>query len=193
MKLTNATRDHIVSAAMQQAFEARDKAQEKAITALADAVYEHEYAAIGQIANKLPQGWCNAHNRIYINAPGFSWRGDNDDVNECLGMSKSRRLPMNQNCKPVKIGGAHPLNDQAQVVAEENKAIGRDKNALRAKLRAVVYATTTVEKLLEAWPECEALLPACTPKPAGALVPVELVPELNKALGIKAKAPGSEP
>lgn len=187
MKLTNATREHIINTAMQQAFEARDRAQENAITALADAVYRHEYAAIEKIANKLPQGWCNADKNIYIEAAGFSWRG-NGDASERLGMSKSRRLPINQNCNPVKIGGAHPLNDQAQAVAEEHKAIGRDKDALRAKLRAVVCAATTVEKLLDAWPECEALLPASTPKPAGALVPVELVPELNKALGINAKA-----
>lgn len=48
-------------------------------------------------------------------------------------------------------------------------------------------SVTTLPRLLEAWPECKPFLPESAPKPTTALVPVELVPELNKALGIGGK------
>lgn len=185
MKLTNATRDSIIDQAMAKAFDARDKAHEKATTALADALYQHEYGAAEKIANKLPQGWVQSSSRLTINAAGFSYRRDALKSDQ-IKMSKERRTP--GYAPRVTVGGDHPLFNQAQAVADEYQSINRDKEALRAKLRAVVYAATTVEKLLAAWPECEKFLPAATPKPAGALVPVELVPELNAALGIKTKA-----
>ncbi|AWM87358.1 Nmad5 family putative nucleotide modification protein [Microvirga sp. 17 mud 1-3] len=185
MRLTNEIRKIIIKAAMHKAFDARDKAHEKASTALADAAYQHEYGAIGKIAAKLPENWCCRDNYIKIEAAGFSWHGDSL-ARDSLRMSKTRPMPNYQYSNPVKIGGAHPLNDKAQAVADEYQAIQRDKDELRAKLNALVYSVTTTEKLLEAWPECEAFIPARVPT-TRALVPVELVPELNAAIGIKAK------
>jgi len=188
MKLTNAMRDAMIDQAMGKAFDARDKAHDKATTKLADAAYAHEYGAVEKAANKLPQGWCSMSTTVLIDCAGFGYYGRRDSQkNSMLRMSKERRVPRYQTSNPVKIGGGHPLFEQAQAVADEYQAINRDKDELRAKLRAVVYAATTVEKLLAAWPECEAFLPASTPKPAGALVPVELVPELNAALNLKTK------
>ncbi|MFT4118709.1 Nmad5 family putative nucleotide modification protein [Bradyrhizobium sp.] len=173
---------------MKHAFDAREKAHKEATTALADAVYQHEYAQAGKIADKLPQGWCESGSDIFIDAAGFSYRSRQDGkMYNGIRMSSSRRMPRYQSSHPVKIGGAHALNDQAQAVAEEYAAINRDKDVLRAKLRALVYSVTTLPKLLEAWPDCKRFLPASAPKPTTALVPVELVPELNAALGIKPK------
>lgn len=74
-------------------------------------------------------------------------------------------------------------------MAEEHAAIRDEKEALRVKLSALVYSVTTLPRLREAWPECEQFLPNTAPKTVStAIVPVELVPELNKALGVKAKA-----
>lgn len=187
MRLTNEIRKAIIKAAMHKAFDARDKAHAQATVALADAAYQHEYGAIGKIAAKLPENWCERSRSITINAAGFGWRRDGGSMkNECLNMSKTRPMPNYQSGNPVKIGATHPLNDHAQVVAEEYQQINRDKDELRAKLSALVYSVTTTEKLLEAWPECEAFIPASVPT-TRALVPVELVPQLNAALGIKAK------
>lgn len=186
MRLTIEIRKTIIKAAMHKAFDARDKAHDKATTALADAVYRHEYGAIGRIAAKLPENWCERGKVITINAAGFGWRQDGDKENERLEMSKTRPMPNYQAGNPIKIGGAHPLNDRAQAVAEEYQQIRRDKDELRAKLNALVYSVTTTERLLEAWPECEAFIPASAPT-SRALVPVELVPQLNAAIGIKAK------
>lgn len=186
MRLTNEIRKVIIDRAMHKAFDARDKAHEKATTALADAVYQHEYGAIGKIAAKLPENWCERGRGITIKAAGFSWRRQDALKNECLTMSKTRPMARDQWSNPALITGDHPLNEQAQAVAEEYQAINRDKDELRAKLNALVYSVTTTEKLLEAWPECEVFIPASVPT-SKALVPVELVPQLNAAIGIKAK------
>lgn len=187
MRLTKEIREDIIYKAMSKAFDARDKAHEKATTALADALYAHEYGAAEKIARKLPQGFCSASNYIRIGAAGFSWRGGRDGLkHNGLKMSKSRPVPVYTG-EDIKVGGSHPLNDQAQAVAEEYQAIQRDKAALRAKLEALVYSVTTVAKLRDAWPECEKFLPAAAPK-STSLVPVELVPEVNAALGIKTKS-----
>ncbi|CAB3850231.1 hypothetical protein LMG26846_01954 [Achromobacter insuavis] len=190
MRLTKEFREELIGKALKRAFSAREKAHQEATIALADAVYAHEYGQTGKIADKLPQGWCDSDKQIWIEAAGFSWRSGTDGKQyNGLHMSKSRRVPRYQNGKPVKIGGAHPLNDQAQAVATEHAAIRDDKEALRVKLRALVYSVTTLPRLREAWPECEQFLPDSAPKTVStAIVPVELVPELNKALGIKAKA-----
>lgn len=189
MRLTKEMREYIIAHAMSKAFSARHKAHDKATTALADAVYRREYEAVGKLAEKLPENWCNTGSEIVIEAAGFDWRG-REHKSSRLAMSKSRRMPRHQSSNPVKIGGAHPLNDMAQAVAEEYKAIRRDKEALRAKLTTLVYSVTTVPRLLELWPECKPLLPEA-PKATTALVPVDLVPEVNALLGIKPKAHGA--
>lgn len=182
MRLTNEFRDELIGRALNKAFGPRDKALKQARSDLADAIYAHEWGAAGKIADKLPQGWVSCNNYLWINAAGFSHDSRRDGkANSTLTMSQSRRLPDNVH---VSIDGAHPLNDAAQAVASEHAAIRDEKEALRVKLRALVYSVTTLARLREAWPECESLLPAATPRPSAALVPVELVPDLNKALGL---------
>jgi len=184
MRLTKEIREQIKESAIHKAFDTRDKAHEKATVALADALYKHEYGAAEKIARKLPQGFCETSNRIRIDAAGFSYRSTYDGKkSDRLTMSKSRPVPACSG-RHIKVGGAHPLNDQAQAVAEEYQAIQRDKEAMVAKLNTLLCSVTTAPKLIEAWPEVERFLPSTTTKP-NALVPVGLVPQLNAALGIK--------
>lgn len=182
MRLTNEFRDEMIGRALMHAFGKREKAHKAATVALADAIYAHEWGEAGKIADKLPQGWVRFNNYVYLNAAGFSHDSRRDKLQSShLTMSKSRRMPENAH---VAIDGAHPLNDQAQAVAAEHAAIRDEKEALRVKLRALVYSVTTLARLREAWPECEQFLPEAAPKPSTALVPVELVPDLNRALGL---------
>lgn len=184
MRLTKEMREEIIAKAMAAAFDKRDKAHDKATTALADALYAHEYPGVEKIVTKLPQGFCNRSQHISIEAAGFGWRRHEGLKPDSIKMSKERPVPHYRHAG-IKVGGAHPLNDQAQAVADEYQVIKRDKEALRAKLSAMVYAVTTVPKLLEAWPECEKFVLAGAPKVSTSLVPVQLVPELNAALGLK--------
>lgn len=187
MRLTKEFREELIGRALQHAFKAREKAHDAATTALADALYAHEYGAAAKIADKLPQGWCATSTHLGIVAAGFSYNHRRDGKKtDRLKMSKERRTP---GCSPeIRVGGAHALNDLAQAVAAEHAAIRDDKEALRVKLQALVYSVTTLPRLREAWPECEQFLPDTTPKAVStAVVPVELVPQVNAALGIKAK------
>ncbi|WP_238878662.1 Nmad5 family putative nucleotide modification protein [Achromobacter xylosoxidans] len=189
MRLTKEFRDALIGKALKHAFTAREKDHETATTALADALYEYTHGAAEKIAKKLPQGWVSHDLEIRIDAAGFSWNPNHTGLkNYSLKMSKARAFPRYED-KAIKVGGAHPLNELAQAVAAEHAAIRDEKDALRVKLRALVYSVTTLPRLREAWPECEQFLPDAAPKIIStAIVPVELVPQVNKALGIKAKA-----
>lgn len=188
MRLTKEFREELIGRAIKHAFGEREKAHEAATTALADDLYAHEYGAHEKNANKLPQGWISSSSELRIEAAGFSYRAHADGKqSDRLKMSKSRRVPGLGFGTEISVGGAHPLNDQAQAVAEEHAAIKRDKESLRAKLRALVYSVTTLPRLREAWPECEQFLPESAPKPQRAIVPVDMVPDINAALGIKSK------
>lgn len=189
MRLTKEFRDELIGKALKHAFTAREKAHEAATTALADALYDYTHGAAEKIVRKLPQGWVSHRTEIRIEAAGFSWRPRDAGLkNYSLTMSKSRPFPQYDSSE-IKVGGAHPLNDQAQAVAQEHAAIRDDKEALRVKLHALVYSVTTLARLREAWPECEQFLPSTAPKTVStAVVPVELVPQVNAALGIKSKA-----
>ncbi|OAE72579.1 hypothetical protein A7J71_11205 [Achromobacter insolitus] len=190
MRLTKEFRDELIGKALKHAFAAREKAHEAATTALADALYDYTHGAAEKIAKKLPQGWVSHNKEIRIAAAGFSWNPNGTGLkSDRLSMSKARAFPRyDYETASIKVGGAHGVNDQAQAVAEEYASIKRDKEALRVKLHALVYACTTLPKLREAWPECEQFLPSTAPKAVStALVPIELVPQVNAALGIKAK------
>lgn len=188
MRLTKEFRDELIGRALKHAFAAREKAHDAATTAMADALYDHTHGAAEKIAKKLPQGWVQHDSYIRIDAAGFCYRPAQTGLkNYRLKMSKAHPFP-HSGGQEIKVGGAHPLNDQAQALAEEYASIKRDKEALRVKLHALVYACTTLPKLREAWPECEQFLPDTAPKAVStAVVPVELVPQVNAALGIKAK------
>lgn len=182
MRLTNEFRDELIGRALMHAFGKREKAHKAATVALADAIYAHEWGEAGKIADKLPQGWVHAYSELRIIAAGFGYPHNKEGLqSHILRMSKSRRVPRSVE---VTVGGAHLLNDQAQTVAAGHAAIRDEKEALRVKLRALVYSVTTLARLREAWPECEQFLPEAAPRPSTALVPVELVPDLNKALGL---------
>lgn len=190
MRLTKEFREELIGRALVHAFKAREIAHAAATTALADALYDHTHGSVEKLARKLPQGWVDHSTRLTISAAGFSWRHRDDGMqNNILKLSTSRPFPRYGDQHGMAVGGEHPLNDQAQAVAEEHAAIRDEKEALRVKLSALVYSVTTLPRLREAWPECEQFLPDTTPKTVStAIVPVELVPELNKALGIKANA-----
>jgi hypothetical protein len=185
MRLSNEFRDELIGRALYHAFGKREKAHAAASMLLADALYDFTHGEAEKIAAKLPQGWVSYNNQIRIEAAGFANPGHRSNLmSDRLTMTKGRPFPRYSADAAVKVGGAHGLNDQAQTVANEYASIRDEKEALRVKLRALVYSCTTLAKLRDAWPECARFLPKTAPQPSRALVPVELVPELNKTLGL---------
>lgn len=183
MRLTNEMRREIVAKAVTAAYGKREDAHNAATKDLADALYQHTYGEAEKIARKLPKGFANMSGHIEIDAPGFRERYSTLGLkNSQLNMSIARPVPANHTWVKIPVGGAHPLNDQAQAVAEEYQALKRDKDALSAKLCSLVGSATTVEKLLEAWPAGTKYVGKPIPPKPSAVIPVELVPEINAAI-----------
>lgn len=194
MRLTNEMRKEIVSKALSAAYGKREDAHNAASKALADALYQHTYGEAEKIARKLPRGFANMSGSIEIGAAGFRDRYSTSPLkNSQLSMSIARPVPNNHTYIKISVGGTHPLHEQAQAVAEEYQALTRDKDALAAKLRSLTASATTVEKLLAAWPEGRKFIGKPPAPKASAVIPVELVPEINAAISGTTKADVPKP
>ena len=190
MRLTNATRDAIVRTALERTFSAQEAAYQKATTVLADALYAHEHSAAERTAKRLPPGWVDTMNSVAIEhadfSPRYNYRRDGKPSGE-LKLSKPRLRPYSN--KAITVNKGHVLFKQAQDVADLHQKLEKGRDALREKVRALVYGHNTVETLLKTWPEGKPYLPTSVPTPAGtALVPVQLAAEVNQLMGIKSKA-----
>lgn len=188
MRLTNAIRDAIVKTALERTFAAQEAAYKKARTALADAVYAHEYGGVERAAKKLPAGWLGSSSKVAIDHPDFERYYYNSDAKpSCvLEMSKPHLIPGRQD--QIKIGKDHPLFAKAQDVAGLYQKLEKARDTLREKVRDLVIGHNTVDALLKTWPEGKPYLPSCAPAATGtALVPVHLAAEVNALMGLDKK------
>lgn len=180
-RLTNSIRDEIVKTALEQRFKKDEAAYQKARTALADALYKHEFGAAERTAKRLPEGWLVQYNTIDIEHPDFGyWRSGVDGT---LKLSRSRLMPACHSRRKVKLDKNHSLFDQATKLAEQDVSLATAKSELRTKLRSLVYTFNTTTKLFETWPEGKKFLPKNATVPSLALVPVKLASEVNELLG----------
>lgn len=187
-------REHILERALRLALQDRKKAHKAATTALADALWEHEYSAAAKIAAKLPQAWVHSSSSIYIRSAGFKGRYEyGKEKMDCeLPMSATRLVPDDHDHHNIiVVGGDHPFFERAQSLAEEFQAINREKERLTARIKSILYAVNTRAQLLEVWPEVAELLPP-EQSPSRAVVPVELVPDLNKSVGLPSGRKGKK-
>lgn len=181
MRLTNEFREQLIGAAMARAFKDRDEAHRVATVALGDALYADTHGAAEKAARKLPQGWVQHGTSIKIEAAGFWTPGAGTGrKSSVLPMSRARPFPFHGADRPVSVGARHPLNEQAQDLAQQHAQLRDDKADLHAKLHGLVYSVRTLVQLLEAWPECADILPASAPRPSRAVVPIDLVSTINK-------------
>lgn len=181
MKLTNQHRADIIKACIKKTFSEREAAYQTQRAALADALYEQEYGAAAKIAAKLPDGWCNTTGRMKISCPGFSYHAL-DKCDATLVMSAHRRIPYHEK-NLIKVAEGDSLFDQACAVAAEFEALHAARVELDNAIRGIVYACTTRDKLMAAWPEGEAFFPVDTPRQT-ALVPYALALTVNKIMGL---------
>lgn len=184
MRLNKKIREEIVRRAMKQAFDEREKQHAINEIAVADALYQNEWGDVVSALDKVPNVFLNHSMHVEIKAAGYSYGRRNGHKSQDLKMSKSRPVPYCYDARVIPVGGSHPLNDQVQALADEYQQIQQDRAQLSANLHALVDSATTVAKLLESWPEASQFLPDEAPKPTS-LVPVELVQQVNAAIGIK--------
>ena len=104
-----------------------------------------------------------------------------------LGLSAPERFPdalansysNGTSCLGVFDGG-HPLAEQYETFMAARTKIKEDREALNAKLNVLVNAYSTVERLVEAWPEAEQFIPK--PKCMGMAVPMVHVSDVIAAM-----------
>lgn len=185
-RLTNAIRDEMIHAALAHRFKKDEAAYQKARTALADALYKHEFGAAERTAKRLPPGWVSESN--YIEIVHDDYNRYRNGRSPTLKMSRPRLIPNNYALRTIQVGKDHPFYEPLVKLAAQETALADAKDELRSKLRSLVYTFNTTNKLFEAWPEGKRFLPRGEGAPTtAALVPVALAGEVNVLLGIAPK------
>jgi hypothetical protein len=183
-KLTKEQKKTIVEAALTANFSDVEKTYKASRTALADAIYETEYGAAEAIAKKLPSGWCRNDRHLRIVCTGFGYGKSSESSSSNFETSKDRFWP--QGYAATEITLSHPQYVQAQEVLRQHAAIYKARQELESKLYALVASCGTLKQLHAAWPLGAEFFPE--EKVTGtALVPINLVPEINKIMGLPQK------
>jgi hypothetical protein len=185
MKLNVGHRASIVEKAIAHAFDKRDKAHEKDRMKFAHELYTHHYGDAEKIAATLPIEWQNHTISLGIQHPDFSTRYEIED-----NRAKSSFIMPVKRLKPsvgnvwLSIKPDHPLYDRATDLARAEVAIKAERRELRVKLNTIVTSATTLKQLAEQWPAGVKFFPAETKPEGRALVPVNLINDVNTTLGL---------
>ena len=192
MRLTKAKREQIVAAAIERSQPAQalkelqtttqfELAEKCRVVALGgeEVVREIERAeeAVARATSKVP---------VEILSPAFQKRGVLN-AQYVVG-DKHNNVHLRFEKYEVFWGGRvnlkdfPKLNEDVRNYVETTDALNREISALTTEILEVVNSVSTVKRLLEVWPECEALLPEpavtnLTPPP-----PAKTVAALNSAL-----------
>lgn len=185
MKLSKEQRASIVDKAISHAFDKREKAHEKARMKFADDLYTHHHGDAEKIAAKLPDEWQRYASDIGIQHPEFNHRTGNDSKGDApLSLSKRRLSP--NSIVWINVKHDHPFYDRATDLARAEVALKAERRELRIKLNTIVNAANTLKQLAEQWPAGAKFFPADSKPESRALVPANLINDVNKTLGITA-------
>lgn len=206
MKLTNAIRDEIVSNAMRKSeIPGRRDTLKGNLKMFAKDVYETAVVptipAALVAAISTPEGkaetrrWLTWTTGLYIKESSrfgpWNWRNRKDSrgYKEHYLQILSNFLEFDD---PVLVA-SHPgtidlldyptLNSAAYQLSDYHRETNSKEENISSKLRQITRSANTKAQLLAVWPEGAPFIPAET-KPQQALVPVDEVLSLNKALGI---------
>jgi len=177
MKLTNTIRDAIITKCVESTFKKRQEEVLKKRKELANLLYQHHYGAHAKIAKKLPNGWVRQGLRITVSHPGFGINGASRE----LELDAPQPMPMYTG-ETVKVPDQYAA--LADWVAKETVDVEQAIYGLRERLKSLLYAYTTTEKLADAWPEGEKFIPR-TPKAVPLPVPVTVMQEINRMMGLR--------
>ncbi|HVI51532.1 MAG TPA: Nmad5 family putative nucleotide modification protein [Candidatus Sulfotelmatobacter sp.] len=171
--MTKDMRERIVRAAKAETFDGR-KAK--------IATMEHELAGairrtvLGtktlELLDALPDGIAPTRNKLAAQLAGHY---------EQLKLGSDERFPSKVTtydgtiCLDV-FDGSHPLAEQYELFRAEDKKLANDMKSIEARLTALVNSYSTVERLVEAWPDGERYIPK--PKDAVLVVPAVLVSDV---------------
>ena len=180
IKLNATIRDEIIANVMKDAFKSEKNMLQALVHEFSLRVYNTLYTAAEQdMMKKLPKDLFYMREEVNTSLKA---KGERDVVNFKLEFKNAKILPLafqyRYNCDIIVaselVSEADDLNKQAAAIKER-------EGELRSKVHGVVMAATTVQRLLETWPEAKPYIPKhiLETKPS---LPAVIVKELNATL-----------
>lgn len=176
-KLSRIKRENIIDVVIQKATAEQKAAYKTAKAVFADQVYNK---LLGDHYLSLqPEGFFHKDTTIKITSVHLESK-QYYQYYQC-GMTKERPLPYSWLLEGVGIDHDEQLSAMAKQLAALKKQIMSFHNEIKSKVTAIVWSVSTIEKLIEIWPEGKDFFPEAEP-PKNALVPINQVADLNKIL-----------
>lgn len=146
---------------------------------LAIQCYNHVYSKKERdIVANVPDGWLRKCKCLKFNVNGWT-------VTLTAREDVAVRYNEYHNCKPLGVVEAGDLADKVQAHATAKKKADEDLSAFYHKILSMLLGISTWKKLQEIWSEGEEFYKDLVPVVSDGNVPVVLVADINKALGLK--------
>lgn len=194
MRLTNSMRDDIVARVLKFKFEATEKALELEGRKLFDKVYDLLLGANKKTFESLPSNWFPATQNFLVE----------DGRHACTLTGEyprpiPERLPQAFDVKHHRTRGRRvwsweDRSDEHDAVFElvaphiaAHVALDTEREALQAKLKALVYSVTSDTKLYELWPELAEVVPVPEDTSSKGTALTVSIKELNNLIPLPSK------
>jgi len=179
-RLTNEIRRQIITKLLDHGFSKRHAALRAEENALALELYNDIYSPeIQAQMQALPAGFLQARSTILCQF------GNDCGVLFFKGDAGKRMAEKHVGL----VAKVYSVNSHfAMKYAEldfKKKMLSEERIQAKSTADGILYSVHTVEKLLEAWPECKPFVEAVTPMPKP-LLPALPIPEINAMLGLTA-------
>ena len=150
VKLTTYHRDLIMGRLMEHRFSKEERQLVELENKIADLVYNAAFTKKERsLMASLPEGWLNTRRNVYF-AIGS---GSNTVVMNFLDKGE-RRFPKDRASNVlIVVEPGSRIAELHEEYAGNDKALMEAKKAARAQAHAVLYSATTLNRLIELWPE----------------------------------------
>lgn len=177
VRLSNYIRKQVLNAVLKHAFEAREKALEAEKFALGDAVYNDIYPEpLRKQMDALPDGFLPTGGDVKVQFEGQRFTH--------VYFGERRRIAKSHEYNAAVVYDAkHPLTVRYDAWKKAQDDLDAEKSKAKSSAEAVLESVTTVNKLIQVWPEVEQFArPFAVESPSRAIaLPIK---DLNARLGL---------
>lgn len=173
----------IVRAIMTDMYGKQKEAQRKALQETEFKVAEAVLKPYRKALDSLPQGFTgNKSNHITVRIKGALHNFEYKSASYNIDGYYSYQGKEPEDWYPT-LSDSDPAYKAFKAEEVKMTVLTQEVQETEAQITSVIYGCTTVNKLLEVWPECAKFVPA----EAGfnALIPLDTIKDLNKKLGLK--------
>ena len=174
-RLTNDLRRVILKRIFEHAFTARDAAMEVEERAVARKVYEHEHPAkIRAAMAVLPKGFMCEDDYIDVRIDGQARR---------LQLGGTYQISRTVVHGHVALASSEPIGAEVKAFHVKKAAYEDEKEKRKREARTIVFAASSVKRLIETWPAVETLVSDMKGEKAVTALALPMR-DLNAALGL---------